>query len=75
MSKPDGLFGTAATNSLLYSADALKENQFYRHIDVRSIRIVKIFHTSKSPKAAKYKSFIGSYESRSTGQFREPLQR
>ncbi|CAI5720651.1 unnamed protein product [Peronospora destructor] len=74
-----GLIGTAATNSLLQSGDASKGNRVCTStIDARSIRIVaelrKVLHTSKSPEAAKYKSFIGSYESQSTEalrQFRE----
>ncbi|CAI5700694.1 unnamed protein product [Peronospora effusa] len=74
-----GLIGTAATNSLLQSGDASKGNRVRTStVDARSIRIVaelrKVLHTSKSPEAAKYKSFISSYESQSTGalrQFRE----
>ncbi|CAI5726027.1 unnamed protein product [Hyaloperonospora brassicae] len=77
---PSGsLLGASATNRLLHSGDTSKGNRARPStIDSRSIRIVaelrKVLHTSKSPEAAQYKGFIGSFESRGTEalrQFRE----
>ncbi|KAI9907834.1 hypothetical protein PsorP6_003454 [Peronosclerospora sorghi] len=71
-----GLLGTVATNSLLHSGDASSGNRIRTStVDARSIRIVaelrKVLHTSKSPEAALYKSFIGSYESQNTSGLRQ----
>uniref|UniRef100_M4BV80 PH domain-containing protein n=1 Tax=Hyaloperonospora arabidopsidis (strain Emoy2) TaxID=559515 RepID=M4BV80_HYAAE len=77
---PSGsLIGASTANRLLHSGDESKGNRVRPStIDARSIRIVaelrKVLHTSKSPEAAQYKGFIGSFESRGTGtlrQFRE----
>ncbi|KAI9992400.1 hypothetical protein PInf_017802 [Phytophthora infestans] len=71
-----GLLGTAAASSLLQASDGSKGNRIRTStIDARSIRIVaelrRVLHTSKSPEAVKFKSFIGSFESRSSGALRE----
>ncbi|KAG7378017.1 Ras-GEF domain-containing member 1B [Phytophthora pseudosyringae] len=71
-----GLVGTAAASSLLQSADGTMGNRIRTStIDARSIRIVaelrRVLHTSKSPEAAKFKSFIGTFESRSSGSLRQ----
>ncbi|KUF90894.1 Uracil phosphoribosyltransferase [Phytophthora nicotianae] len=71
-----GLLGTAAASSLLQPSDGSKGNRIRTStIDARSIRIVaelrRVLHTSKSPEAVKFKSFIGSFESRSSGALRQ----
>ncbi|GMF15140.1 unnamed protein product [Phytophthora lilii] len=72
------LLGTAAANSLIQSEGSTGNRIRTSTIDARSIRIVaelrRVLHTSKSPEAAKFKSFIGSFENRSSSalrQFRE----
>ncbi|KAL4130206.1 hypothetical protein PRIC2_006212 [Phytophthora ramorum] len=73
------LLGATGTGSLLQPGDASQGNRIRTStIDARSIRIVavlrRVLHTSKSPEAAKFKSFVSSFDYRSSGalrQFRE----
>ncbi|KAG6615464.1 putative ras-specific guanine nucleotide-releasing factor [Phytophthora cinnamomi] len=68
------LLGTSAAGSLLQSSEGSKGIRTTT-IDARSIRIVaelrRVLHTSKSPEAAKFKSFTNSFECRSSGSLRK----
>lgn len=67
---------TVAASNSIQSPHGIKSAQFRSSsIDTRSIRIVaelrRVLHTSKSPEAVKFKSFIGSFDSRNSGALRE----
>ncbi|RLN36592.1 hypothetical protein BBJ28_00013738 [Nothophytophthora sp. Chile5] len=72
------LVGTAAASLLQSGGSTGGSSIRTTTIDARSIRIVaelrRLLHTSKSPEAAKFKSFVNSFDYRSSGalrQFRE----
>ncbi|RLN55270.1 hypothetical protein BBJ29_008406 [Phytophthora kernoviae] len=70
------LAGTAATSSILQSADSSGTTRVRTTtIDARSIRIVaelrRVLHTSKSPEAVKFKNFLNAFDCRSSSSLRQ----
>ncbi|KAG7387662.1 Ras-GEF domain-containing member 1B [Phytophthora boehmeriae] len=73
---PPSAVGTAASGSILQSADSSGNARVRTTtIDARSIRIVaelrRVLHTSKSPEAVKFKNFQNAFECRSSSSLRQ----